>query len=657
MGFSKFLFLLLISFSTLLCQVNPNSGKELDSLQTLLKQYIREKDDSSACITYYTIGKIYDTNGDLDNSNRSMENALNLAKAINDTKLIGRISNYLASNYSAQGKRKEAIKLYNQAYKMFEANNAPSKMAAVLINIGTEYVLLSDYKKAIDSELKALELKEKSKDSSNIAYYHLSLAELFFAVKDFDKWEKYLMRADKLAKNPNYASFNTQAQILNELGEYYRRKNNIKKAIDTFNLLYNLSNDEEYFNGMGTALSNLVPLYISIGDLQKAVDALNKSLTIYKKIQKVSGIMYDLVQLGTLNRTLKNYSASENYLHEALALSEKYNSSEHKVRALEELYLVNKSLGKYSDALNYYEKYSAERDSLVGIETQKQIAEIETKHETEKKETRIRLLNKENDLQKNELSKQKILIGGIIVTTILFAGLGLVLYRQKKTRSELQVIQAEHKMLRSQMNPHFIFNSLMAIQKFLFKNDSEKTADYLAEFAALMRMILVGSRSDKITLEEEIKISECYLDLQKMRFGNKFVYTINVDDNIDKATTFVPPMLIQPFIENAVEHGVRSVANNEGKIIVRFEKEDLNLSVTVEDNGPGIFAVTDQTRSEHVSYATQITKQRIAAIKKIYKSEIVMEIIDLSQKSAGQGTQIKFIFPNKLITQGRLKND
>jgi len=626
-------------------QSNPQFKKEIDSLQSIANKAFSAKDSLPAIQTYYQIAKLYDRNGNLDKSTEYLIKALAGAKKLKENKLIGQISNYLASNYSSESKRKEALALYEDAYMMFASIKDTMRMSAVLINIGTEYVSLTEYQKAIETELKALRLKEAAKDSSNIAYYHISLAELFFKINNFDKWEEYLFIAKKLSENKEYADFHTRAKTLNELGEYYRRKNNIRKSIETYKTLYNISIKEDYINGISIALTNLVPLYIRTGDFINAEKAAYQSLEFDKRRNYVSGIIYNLVQLGSLNRNLNRNAIAQKYLMEGLALAQKHNSKENEVRVYEELYLVNKNLSNPNEALRYYEKYITERDSILDQETKRNIAEIETKYETENKENKIALLNNENKLHLNELANQRILIAGIIITAFLFILIGFIYYRHNKTKNELKTILAEHKMLRAQMNPHFIFNSLMAIQNYLFKNDSLKTADYLSEFASLMRLILTSSREDKISLEDELKITNYYLSLQKMRFNNVFEYIVNVDNNIDQANTFLPPMLIQPFIENAVEHGMKVFTNNEGKIIINFNISNSELRIDITDNGTGIL---DKKEDEHISYATQITKERIAAIEKMKNGMIKLEITTIKEEEIIKGTSVVFIIPETI---------
>ncbi len=640
--------IILVLSLNIFAQTNQLPNSEIDSLQAIANNFLKTNDSFNTVRTYYQMAKIYDRIGELKKSNELLKKSLQDAQKLPDNKLVGQISNYLASNYSIEGKRKEALELYENAFKEFSEIKDTMRMSAVLMNIGTEYVSLSDYKKAIEYELKALTLKEESKDSSNIAYFHISLAELFFKIRNFDKWEEFLFIANKLSVNEEYASFSTRAKTLNELGEYYRRKNNINKSIETYKTLYNISTKNNYTNGISIALVNLVPIYIRVGDFINAEKAAFKSLELDRKGENVSGVIYNLVQLGMLNRTLNRNSSAKKYLIEGLELSKKYNSKENEVRAYEELYLVNKNLADYKEALFYFEKYSSERDSLLDQETKRNINEIETKYESEKKEARINFLKKENDLQIKELAQQQILIFAVIITSLLFLILGFIYYKNTKIKAELKTVIMEHKMLRSQMNPHFIFNSLMAIQNYMLKNDAEKSADYLAEFASLIRLILTSSRSDKISLNDEIKITNYYLSLQKMRFKNKFEYSIFVGDNIDRESYSIPPMLIQPFVENAVEHGLRLFKNNDGRIIVNFMIEDSELIITIEDNGPGISTDEIKNDNDHISYATQITNERIMTIDNMKGGKITLLINNIIEDGITKGTLVKFLIPKSI---------
>lgn len=208
-----------------------------------------------------------------------------------------------------------------------------------------------------------------------------------------------------------------------------------------------------------------------------------------------------------------------------------------------------------------------------------------------------------------------------------FAGLGLLLaagvfgafrYRLREVQKEAamreQIAALERSALQAQMNPHFIFNSLNSIQNFIMQNDKQQAAQYLATFARLVRDALNASVEGKITLEAEVRMLENYLSLEKLRFKNNFDYAVEVAEGTDAFDILLPPLLIQPFVENAVLHGMKNAAGH-GFIRVFFEEKGDALYAIVEDNGPGLSAGKDAPQpGEHKSLGMGITQKRLALL-------------------------------------------
>jgi len=208
-------------------------------------------------------------------------------------------------------------------------------------------------------------------------------------------------------------------------------------------------------------------------------------------------------------------------------------------------------------------------------------------------------------------------------------------------REQNRFLVLEQKLLRSQMNPHFIFNSLSSIQSFIFENNPVEAGSYLSRFAELIRSILYNSREEYITLEKEIQTLINYLDLQKLRYDNKFDYEIDLDPMLDKETISIPPMLAQPFIENAIEHGIKHL-NNPGIINISFTKLEETILLIVEDNGIGIRAakkINNAKAKEHQSLATIITRERIEILNKGQKKKLYyMDIIESTDPDGNEGS-------------------
>ncbi len=310
------------------------------------------------------------------------------------------------------------------------------------------------------------------------------------------------------------------------------------------------------------------------------------------------------------------------------------------------LYLAYKKKKLSTLALEHLEKYKHTADSLSALEKDKDLAELQTKYEAGKKEAEIAQLNQESEIHRLELAQQKALTLGTIVALLLVIGFGWIYYVQSKVKQQRALSQMEQKALRSQMNPHFIFNALGAIQNYMLQNKPLEAGSYMSRFARLMRQILENSREDYISLDNEISTLENYLQLQSLRFDNKFKYEIKVDPLIDQEVLKIPPMLAQPFIENALEHGLSSI-DKEGLIKISFSLENDRILLTVTDNGKGI-ANTVKLNPKHKSLATTIIQERIAVINKILKRKIIIHIENLtSADEFGTGTKVSLLLPYK----------
>lgn len=236
----------------------------------------------------------------------------------------------------------------------------------------------------------------------------------------------------------------------------------------------------------------------------------------------------------------------------------------------------------------------------------------------------------------------------IHLLVLLLAIAFLILSRRRLKRT---ILRYEQQLLLSQMNPHFVFNSLTAIQSFIFRNEPHTASKYLASFAKLTRLILENSRVELCSIEREITTLKLYLDLQKLRFDNRFEYFIEVDEKIDPSNILIPPMLAQPLIENAIEHGL-SCIDWPGEIIVRYLLSDSkHITIEVEDNGIGIEKSKEKqliTGKKHKSLATEITRERIRNLNKLEKHRVILNIFDktaLSKK--GKGTVSQIVIPIK----------
>jgi LytS/YehU family sensor histidine kinase len=287
-------------------------------------------------------------------------------------------------------------------------------------------------------------------------------------------------------------------------------------------------------------------------------------------------------------------------------------------------------------------------------EHKKKIATLEMQRLTDVKDREIKLLAKDKALQESEIKRQVLIKNTILVAVSVGLLLGVFLIwsynRRKKAAFDKQVMDTEMKALRAQMNPHFIFNSLNSINRYILENDKENASAFLSKFAKLMRLVLENSREHEVPLQNDLEALELYMQLESLRFQNRFRYKIEIDPVIDKENTLIPPLMLQPFAENAIVHGFR---NKEGGLIkIDIHAVDNNMiRCVVEDNGDGRSAppVYEQKDKKRKSLGIKILQERLNIINHLRKAKAAVNVVDLkdSDNKPG-GVRIELLLPLQL---------
>jgi LytS/YehU family sensor histidine kinase len=285
---------------------------------------------------------------------------------------------------------------------------------------------------------------------------------------------------------------------------------------------------------------------------------------------------------------------------------------------------------------------------LNNIQRVKDAMEVQTKYETNRLEEQINTLSQMTELQEFKLRQTSYLmfgLGGVVLLVIILA---IVLVRQNRLKEKQKTLLLQQRLFRSQMNPHFLFNSLGSIHNFMLSENTAKAAIYLNRFSKLVRSILNSSVEEYITLAEEIGMIENYLELQKVRFPDKFDFKIVVDPDIDPEDVHVPSMLTQPFIENAIQHGVK-MKPEKGHIWIRLNRQNGAIIIEVEDNGIGRKKAAELQPSQESPYrslSTSITAERVRVLNRTLSQKISLEILDLMDAdNKPSGTLVRIEIP------------
>ena len=231
---------------------------------------------------------------------------------------------------------------------------------------------------------------------------------------------------------------------------------------------------------------------------------------------------------------------------------------------------------------------------------------------------------------------------------LMLMGMIYAIYRNKLSKKELEkdMILSKQKALISQMNPHFIFNSLNSIQNFILKNQQDLSVIYLSRFSKLIRRILDNSDKIFVTIDHDVETLTHYVELEKARFKNKFEYSINIDSSLDSNAYLIPPLLLQPFVENSIWHGLMH-KNTPGRIVITYKLNKDKLVCIVEDDGVGRKKATEFKKEKtYQSKGIQITKERILILARANKFDIKFDVVDLVGKdNIPCGTKVEFNIP------------
>jgi cell division protein FtsL len=332
-----------------------------------------------------------------------------------------------------------------------------------------------------------------------------------------------------------------------------------------------------------------------------------------KRINDLNGIAYN--NLATAFFQDKQPDSAIKYFKEGIAFEKRGSSGKQKDIYYNGLINAFKMKGDFAHALEAADSaYSIELRNNKAIEAVK-VAEIHEKYETEKKDRSIAELNGRNKLNETIIKQQRWTIFLTLLIFIAAVAFFFIVYRQQRLReknkllqSENQRLNVEQKMLQAQLNPHFIFNAIANLQSLIASGHTEESVCYLRSFSGLLRGVLEQNRKDFIEIEEEIASLNNYLQLQQMRYTDVFDYKIITDDQLDVNGTLIPPMLIQPFVENSVEHGFRNIGY-KGLLTISFGVRNDVLAIEIDDNGSGLTPKTAQNPKKQ-SLAQVILKER-----------------------------------------------
>lgn len=284
--------------------------------------------------------------------------------------------------------------------------------------------------------------------------------------------------------------------------------------------------------------------------------------------------------------------------------------------------------------------YNIQMDSsLLG-----QARELEAKYTVQAKDKAIESLSQSNQLHERINAQQRTIIFSMVVVGSLVVLLAFLLWRRRQTQVRLRQVLLEQQLLRSQMNPHIIFNILNILQRFIRMGDNARALDSLAKISHFIRLTLENAREQYVSLQDEVDALQYYLHLQQSIYVDRFDYEISLFDSFAESSLLIPPMLLQPFVENAILHGIKNSAQ-KGKVSIRIDKLPDTLSCRIEDNGVGLESA--DSKGEKRSVSTAITRERLQLLARQTGKQASLDIYDKSSVGEGQGVVVLLTIPFK----------
>ncbi|MDQ0065692.1 tetratricopeptide repeat-containing sensor histidine kinase [Chryseobacterium lathyri] len=546
-----------------------------------LKKAVDNNDNKGVADTYVGIANDYYNQGNYAKSEEFLVKARNIYKTLNDKKNLESVIRKIAQSQEKQNKITPAISNYSKAAEM----RYTEKSSAINTNDAARLSSPTVEQKA-EAIQDNININLKSKDKGDLAASYSQMADVNIEQKDIPKAEENLNNAYVLSKKeaPQQA-----LEINQKLTNFYVDNKDFEKAIEAKKKVLKEDFVKENSQEKVNQIQELADIYIKKNDPEEAVVLLKNAYGI-------------AVEKGHTLEAQKS------------------------VKRLDSLYSIT---GNTDASVSLYRDFLGKLPDIVSKD--RSLVDNKILEDTEQ---RISQLEKEKELKDQLIRRKNIFNYSLIGALLLLTGLVIFIFRMlKKVQTKNKKIALQS--LRREMNPHFIFNSLNSVNHFIATNNELEANQYLTKFSKLMRGVMENSTEDFIPFQQELDLLQNYLALEKTRFADKFDYEIEVDESLNMQSLKVPGMLVQPFLENAVWHGLR-YRREKGFLKLSFEKEAQHLKITIEDNGIGIQESKKQ-KTQHQKTregrGMKNTLERIRLLNDLYKKEIMCTIKDKEHNS------------------------
>lgn len=500
---------------------------------------------------------------------------------------------------------------------------------------------------AMDAHITALEISERVANPSKGLTYATSVAlnslgNIYLAMERWDDAEREFLRSmtiqDSL-ENPLGVAINNQ-----NLGYVAIERNQLEKALNYFE--ESLKINDKIDSDFGRVLA-----YIAIADTYSKMDRADEGLIVLNRVLPIVHEIGDpyhtalaAIVMGTVQQKLGQLDEAKFYYREGLKIANEHDFKSHQVDLFEHLAQIDSLEGNFEAALANFQKGRGIERDIFGQKNQRYVGGLSAKLETTRQRAEIQRLAQENELFKERSRRTTVLLISIAAGVLFLTGLFFVLSRQRKIIYDRDMAHLEQQRLASQMNPHFLFNALNSIKAFLIDNERDSAISYLDTFAQLVRRILQSSIDETVSLAEELENCKLYVRIENARLNNEVDFSLNVDPSLDLERVQVPPLLLQPFLENAFWHGLQSKEGEKQLDLIIESSNQETTCIRIIDNGIGRIAA-EKSKEHRVrkrkSIGVDITRKRLEYYAKQAGKNASFKTLDLiASNGEAMGTEV-----------------
>lgn len=624
---------------------------KVDSLVSVLQ---KAKNDIDRAQTLNAIAEEYKAD-DPKLMQQYAEKALALATKINYPLAKGNACLNLGNANIIRGNYPQALHFFAMAQSVFEKASGENNkdinngLARAYGSMGVVFSEQSNYAKALQYHLKAVKIYEADHNSEKCARVYNNIGVVYKSQGEDFKALNYFIKCLKIQER---IGDNTVGITTTNVGNIYLKQKNYANALAYYNKAQQLFATFPNQRGLGELYNNIGLYYKEMKQPAEALVYYNKAIKVFTSIDEKFGLSDTYYFIGEIYYDQGDWNQALANTNISLKLAKELDVLDQVQVAEKRLSEIYEKLNKPQEALVHFKLYNVAKDSISNSENVRNSVRAEMNFEFDKKEALQKKEQEKREVVYAEATKrqqQQILF--VILFILLTFGIVFLIYNRLQLKKTLtlqkELAEYEQKALHLQMNPHFVFNCLGSISSFIVQNGTDSAIKYLSKFSKLMRLTLEYSKESLIPIDKEIESLQNYLELEQLRFNNKFTFSILKSQDIEDDMA-LPPLLLQPFVENAIIHGV--IPKKEmGSIAVRFEIQNESLLCTIEDNGIGFEeskALKEDSVVAHKSMALNITKKRLEMIESVthQKASVTMEEIRNKQGDI-QGTKVTLHLP------------